>query len=116
MEVLLTVAEGRFAPGHLGELTQIVPFEMVDAVLAETGAVQQRVRDLPSRVLVYLLLGRRTVRRVWLPAGVGSTDHRPGRAGGGDPDCGGAGGRAPSDRRGAAGRAVRPAAPLGRRP
>lgn len=52
----VTVAEGRFAPGHLGELTQIVPFEMVDAVLAETGTVQQRVRDLPSRVVVYLLL------------------------------------------------------------
>jgi hypothetical protein len=52
----VTVADGRFAPGHLGELTQIVPFEMVDAVLAKTGAVQQRVRDLPSRVVVYLLL------------------------------------------------------------
>jgi len=52
----VTVAEGRFTPGHLGELTQIVPFEMVDAVLAETGAVQHRVRDLPSRVVVYLLL------------------------------------------------------------
>jgi Insertion element 4 transposase N-terminal/Transposase DDE domain len=45
-----------FAPGHLGELTQIVPFEMVDEVLAETGAVQSRVRGLPSRVVVYLLL------------------------------------------------------------
>lgn len=45
-----------FAPGHLGELTQIVPFEMVDAVLAETGSVQQRLRLLPSRVVVYLLL------------------------------------------------------------
>ena len=54
---LVRVAAGRFAPGHLGELTQIVPFEMVDAVLAETGAVQARVRDLPSRVVVYLLLG-----------------------------------------------------------
>ena len=52
----VTVAGGRFAPGHLGELTQIVPFEMVDAVLAETGRVQRRVRDLPSRVVVYLLL------------------------------------------------------------
>jgi hypothetical protein len=52
----VTVAAGRFAPGHLGELTQQVPFEMVDAVLAETGAVQRRVRDLPSRVVVYLLL------------------------------------------------------------
>jgi hypothetical protein len=50
------VAAGRFAPGHLGELTQQVPFEMVDAVLAETGAVQRRVRALPSRVVVYLLL------------------------------------------------------------
>jgi hypothetical protein len=52
----IRVAAGRFAPGHLGELTQQVPFEMVDAVLTETGAVQRRVRDLPSRVVVYLLL------------------------------------------------------------
>jgi hypothetical protein len=37
-------------------LTQVVPFEMVDDVLATTGAVQARVRDLPSRVVVYLLL------------------------------------------------------------
>jgi len=51
-----TVAEGRFAPGHLGELTQQVPFEMVDEVLTSTGRVQARVRDLPSRVVVYLLL------------------------------------------------------------
>jgi hypothetical protein len=50
------VAAGPFAPGHLGELTQQVPFEMVDAVLAETGAVQRRVRVLPARVVVYLLL------------------------------------------------------------
>jgi hypothetical protein len=53
---VITVAEGRFAPGHLGELTQQIPFEMVDEVLAATGAVQVRVRDLPSRVVVYLLL------------------------------------------------------------
>jgi Insertion element 4 transposase N-terminal/Transposase DDE domain len=50
------VAGGCFAPGHLGELTRIVPFEMVDAALNETGAVQQRLRLLPSRVVVYLLL------------------------------------------------------------
>jgi hypothetical protein len=37
-------------------LTQAVPFEMVDEILTETGAVQTRVRDLPSRVVVYLLL------------------------------------------------------------
>jgi hypothetical protein len=52
----VTVAGGRFAPGHLGELTQQVPFEMVDAVLEQTCRVQRRVRDLPSRVVVYLLL------------------------------------------------------------
>jgi Insertion element 4 transposase N-terminal len=50
------VAEGVFAPGHLGELTQIVPFEMVDAVLAGCGAAQRRLRKLPARVVVYLLL------------------------------------------------------------
>jgi hypothetical protein len=50
------VAEGRFAPGHLGELTQQVPFEMVDEALAATRSTQSRLRDLPSRVVVYLLL------------------------------------------------------------
>ena len=53
---VVRVAPGRFAPGHLGELTQQVPFEMVDAVLAQTGRVQSRIRDLPARVVVYLLL------------------------------------------------------------
>jgi len=52
----ITVAEGVFAPGHLGELTQQVPFELSDAVLAETRAVQQRLRDLPSRVGLYFVL------------------------------------------------------------
>jgi hypothetical protein len=77
----VTVASGRFAPGHLGELTQQVPFEMVDAVLAETGAVQARVRDLPSRVVVYLLLAgclfaELGYRKVWqrLVAGLGGLD------------------------------------------
>ncbi|WP_330180637.1 IS4 family transposase [Nocardia sp. NBC_01503] len=50
------VAAGVFAPGHLGELTQIVPFEMVDAAVESGRARQTRVRDLPSRVVVYLLL------------------------------------------------------------
>ena len=53
----VTVAGGRFAPGHLGEVTQQVPFEMVDAVLEQTCRLQRRVRDLPARVVVYLLLG-----------------------------------------------------------
>jgi hypothetical protein len=52
----VVVAAGRFAPGHFGELTQIVSFEMVDAVLESTRTVQARVRALPSRVVVYLLL------------------------------------------------------------
>jgi hypothetical protein len=50
------VAEGAFAPGHLGELTQFIPFEMVDEAVAETRKTQARVRDLPARVVVYLLL------------------------------------------------------------
>lgn len=50
------VAAGRFAPGHLGELTQIVSFDLVDAALESARAVQARVRELPSRVVVYLLL------------------------------------------------------------
>jgi hypothetical protein len=32
----IMVAAGVFAPGHLGELTWQVPFELVDAVLEET--------------------------------------------------------------------------------
>jgi len=53
---MITVAGGRFAPGHVGELTRLIPFEMVDHALVEAGAVQSRLRDLPSRVIVYLLL------------------------------------------------------------
>jgi hypothetical protein len=45
-----------FAPGHLGELTQFIPFEMVDEVLAATRRTQQRIRLLPARVVVYLVL------------------------------------------------------------
>lgn len=39
----IRVAAGAFAPGHLGELTRIVPFEMVDDVLTRTGRAQARV-------------------------------------------------------------------------
>jgi hypothetical protein len=52
----ITLAGGRYAPGHLGELTQHLPFEMVDAALAATRTTQTRLRNLPSRVVVYLLL------------------------------------------------------------
>ncbi|MFF6877560.1 transposase domain-containing protein [Streptomyces sp. NPDC012474] len=50
------MAGGQFAPGHLGELTQLAPFEMIDEALSATGAVQSRLRDPPSRVVVYLVL------------------------------------------------------------
>jgi hypothetical protein len=52
----ITVAAGVFAPGHLGELTPFIPFELVDAVLTETGRREQRLRLLPSRVGVYFVL------------------------------------------------------------
>lgn len=52
----ITVAAGRFAPGHLGELTRQVPFELVDAVLEQTRATEHRLRVLPSRVGVYFVL------------------------------------------------------------
>ena len=74
----VTVAAGVFAPGHLGELTQVVPFEMVDQALAATGTAQARIRVLPSRVVVYLLLAgclfaELGYRQVWhkLTAGLG---------------------------------------------
>jgi hypothetical protein len=52
----ITVAAGVFAPGHLGELTWQIPFELADAVLEETRTVERRLRDLPSRVGVYFVL------------------------------------------------------------
>ena len=52
----MTVAAGVFAPGHLGELTRLVPFEMVDDVLVSTRRTESRVRLLPARVVVYLIL------------------------------------------------------------
>jgi len=66
----VTVAAGVFAPGHLGELTQYLPFELVDDVLVQTRAVQRRLRDLPSRVGVYFVLAlgmypRLGYARVW---------------------------------------------------
>ena len=66
----VTVAAGIFAPGHLGELTQYLPFELVDDILEQTKTVQRRLRDLPSRVGVYFLLAlgmypRLGYARVW---------------------------------------------------
>jgi hypothetical protein len=52
----VTVAAGVLAPGHLGELTRYLPFELADDVLAVTKTTQRRVRSLPSRVGVYFVL------------------------------------------------------------
>jgi hypothetical protein len=52
----ITVAAGVFAPGHLGELTQILPFELADEVVADARAAQRRLRRLPSRVGIYFVL------------------------------------------------------------
>jgi hypothetical protein len=66
----VTAAAGVYAPGHLGELTPYLPFELVDDVLAQTKTVQRRLRDLPSRVGVYFVLAlmlfpRLGYARVW---------------------------------------------------
>ncbi len=52
----ITAAAGAFAPGHLGELTQIVPFELADAVLEDTRTRERRLRSLPSRAGLYFVL------------------------------------------------------------
>ena len=66
----VTVAAGVYAPGHLGELTRYLPFELVDDILEQTKTVQRRLRDLPSRVGVYFMLAlglfpRLGYTRVW---------------------------------------------------
>jgi hypothetical protein len=66
----ITVAAGVYAPGHLGELTQYLPFEVVDDVLEQTKTTQRRLRHLPSRIGVYFLLAlglfpRLGYTRVW---------------------------------------------------
>ena len=40
----------------IGVLTRVFPPELVDAVVAETGRVEQRQRLLPARVVVYYVL------------------------------------------------------------
>jgi hypothetical protein len=50
------VAPGALAPGHLGELTRVVPFELVDCLVDDARARERRVRLLPSRTGVYFLL------------------------------------------------------------
>lgn len=86
---VVNVAGGVFAPGHLGELTQLIPFEMVGEALRATATVRSRVRELPSRVVVYLLLAAalfegQSYGQVWarLCAGLGADAPKaPTRAG-----------------------------------
>jgi len=77
----VTAAAGVYAPGHLGELTRYLPFELVDDVLEQTRTVQRRLRALPSRTGVYFLLTlamfpRLGYVRVWakLTAGLAGLD------------------------------------------
>ena len=63
----ITAAAGVYAPGHIGELTQYLPFELVDDVLSETKTVQRRLRDLPSRVGVYFVLALMLFPRLGYP-------------------------------------------------
>jgi transposase IS4-like protein/DDE family transposase len=65
-----------YAPGHLGELTQVIDPELVDAVLEETGAGERRLRLLPARVVVYFVLAlaffeRSSYTAVWGKLGAG---------------------------------------------
>ncbi|MFD5514299.1 transposase domain-containing protein [Streptomyces sp. NPDC127051] len=59
-----------YAPGHLGELTQVIDPQLADAVLEETGSRERRVRLLPARVVLYFVLAlaffeRASYRAVW---------------------------------------------------
>ena len=113
---VVTVAADRFAPGHLGELTQHLPFEIVDEALTAARAVQSRVRDLPSRVVVYLLLAACLFPEVGYPgvwrkltAGLDGIPHR-------DTDRRRVGAGPPQGRYRPAAVAVRAVARPGRRP
>jgi hypothetical protein len=83
----ITAAAGVFAPGHLGELTRIVPFELADAVLEQTLTRERRLRLLPSRVGLYFVLAMclfpgSGYGRVWaeLTAGLGRLPVPSGKA------------------------------------
>lgn len=56
-----------YAPGHLGALTSLIPTEMVDEALTATGTRGHRLRALPARVCVYLVLAASLFPEVSLP-------------------------------------------------
>src|SRR5262249_23259819 len=102
----VTVAAGVFAPGHLGELTHYLPFELVDDVLARTGTVQRRLRLLPARAGGGFLLGRGVFPCPGCGRGGGGRGAGPGGLGRGVPVGEGAAGSAPPPGPGAAEGAV----------
>ena len=77
----IRTAQGVFAPGHLGELTQVIDFALVDAVLDETRTRERRLRLLPSRVVVYFVLALALFERCSYPGCVGQADGWAGGAG-----------------------------------
>jgi hypothetical protein len=91
---LVTVAAGMFGPGHVGELTRYLPFELAGDVLEMTGAVQKRMRALPSRAGMYFVLAMTLFPgigylRIW-----GQDDRRAGGPGSAPPVGEGAAGPA----------------------
>ncbi|WP_331772981.1 IS4 family transposase (plasmid) [Embleya sp. NBC_00888] len=71
-----------FAPAHPGELTGILPAEVVDEVLELTRRQERRVRLLPARVVVYFVLAMamfpgQGYRGVWAGLAAGLDDSVP---------------------------------------
>ncbi|MBB5125237.1 transposase domain-containing protein [Streptomyces griseoloalbus] len=59
-----------YAPGHVGEPTQTIGPVLIDAVIEETAAREQRLRLLPAQVVVYFVLAlaifeRSSYQGVW---------------------------------------------------
>jgi hypothetical protein len=94
----ITVAAGVFAPGHLGELTWQVPFELADGVLAETGARERRLRVLPSRAGISFVLALGSWPGAGLRRRLGEADRRAGQPAGSGAVGQGAAGPAPAYR------------------
>lgn len=73
-----------YAPGHLGELTEIIDPELVDAVLEDTGVRTQRVRLLGACRGV-LRAGPRHLRAILLSGGMGQAHSGTGQRARGPP-------------------------------
>jgi hypothetical protein len=80
----------------LGVLADYIPAGVVDQVLADTGRVQQRVRRLPARAVVWFVLGLtlfhgQGYRSVWRELAHSADDgvSRPGFVGDSQPCEGG---------------------------